>query len=240
MLGSPWIELLIKLCVPVYIIATGAQERTALRTPWYQRVVAEHPVILETGGWTCHKTVWNVNFSILVLSIWLFTTHCFQLLGMFGNCYNKMLGDKVKNKIWWPLRAVTATSSLSRINGKQLSRSMNPAKRVGEMKVGGGALGVGSRGSSSCLRGGHGDGTPAHRGSCLCSQESLHHLELLCGTSPARQAVTISSSASSLPRGAALQTMTLLSKWKTSVPGFHQELLELVKGTLLLKSWSKW
>lgn len=111
-----------------------------------------------------------------------------------------------------------------------------PRKKGGRNEGGGSALGVGSSGSSSCLTGGRGDGTPAHRGSCLCSQESLHHLELLCGTSPARQAVTISSSASSLPGGAALQRMTLLSKWKTSVPGFQQELLELVKGTLLLKS----
>ena len=73
-----------------------------------------------------------------------------------------------------------------------------------------------------------------------CSQESLHHLEHQCRTSPARQAVIISSSASSLPGATALQTMTLLSKWKISVPGFQRALLQFGKGTALLKSWIKW
>lgn len=43
-----------------------------------------------------------------------------------------------------------------------------------------------------------------------------------------------------LPRGAALRIIALLSEQKISVPGFQQELLELVKGTPLLKSRIKW
>lgn len=43
-----------------------------------------------------------------------------------------------------------------------------------------------------------------------------------------------------LPGGAALRIITLRSERKISVPGFQQELLELVKGTSLLKSQIQW
>lgn len=59
-------------------------------------------------------------------------------------------------------------------------------------------------------------------------------------TSPARQAVNNSSSAPSLPEGAGSPAMTLLSKWKISVPGFQQGLRELAQGTSLRKSRIKW
>ena len=94
----------------------------------------------------------------------------------------------------------------------------------------------GSGGGSSFLKGGSGEGTPAPKGSCCCSQESLYHLEHLHRTSPARQAVIISSSASSLPGGTALPTKALLSKWKIAVPGSQQGLLEFVKGIFLLEN----
>lgn len=102
-----------------------------------------------------------------------------------------MLGDKVKNRIWWPLCAVMAMSSLRGVNGDELSR----CKKALNGHQGGRNGGTGSveegRGSSSFLMGGHGAGTPAHRGSFSCSQESLNHLEHQCRTSPARQGVII-------------------------------------------------
>lgn len=146
-----------------------------------------------------------------------------------------MLGDKVKNKICWPFQAVTAMSSLSRVNGNQLSRSINPLNgHQGGRNEGRGCT-KGGRESSSFLTGGQ-ELNPSSRRVSSGSQESLHHLEHLGRPSPARQAVIISSSASSLPGGGALQTIILLSKWKISVPGFQQELLELVEGTSLLES----
>lgn len=63
----------------------------------------------------------------------------------------------------------------------------------------------GGRRSSPFLMGGHGVGSPAHRGSCLCSQESVHPLKHLFRASLDRRTVIISGSASSLPGGAVLQ-----------------------------------
>lgn len=135
-----------------------------------------------------------------------------------------MLGDEVKNKLWGPLRAVMAMSGLSRVNRNELSRSVSPrAGHQGGRSAGRCALGE-AAGQLFPL-GGHAAGTAAHGGCCSCSQESLHHWEHLGRTSPTRQAMIIFSSASS----------QLSSRRKISVPGFQQEVLELGKGTSLLK-----
>ena len=75
-----------------------------------------------------------------------------------------MLGDKVKNRIWWPLCAVMAMSSLRGVKGDELSRCIYALHgHQGGRNGGTGSVEEG-RGSSSFLMGGHGAGTPAHRG----------------------------------------------------------------------------
>lgn len=75
----------------------------------------------------------------------------------------------------------------------------------------------GGRRSSPFLMGEHGVGSPAHRGSCLCSQESVHPLEHLFRASLARQTVIISGSASSLPGGAVLQLTFKMENFSPSI-----------------------
>lgn len=129
-----------------------------------------------------------------------------------------------------------AISSFSGVNRDALFRSINPLNWQQGGRNGAPGCTEGSREHSSFLKGGPDVGTPAPKGSCCCSQESLHHLEHLHRTSPARLAVIISSSASSLPGGTALPTKTLLSKWKIVVPGSQRGLLEFVKGISLLEN----
>lgn len=158
-------------------------------------------------------SVWESWWQVCV---WVFTIHFKNFSGWLIFVIIKYRNLKLK-LIWWPLWAVMVMVDLSRIernpyNTNSTDQIVNPLNGTGETEMRVESTAEAQK-VALCWCGRHGAGIPAQE-TRSCGQESMQHLKHKCRSFPSRQAVIISSSAASLPEGAASQTITNLKHGK--------------------------